>query len=327
MATSTKSDFKIYDEQFQSGMWERLTQILSVFNAASNGTIVMLSEAQKGEYEKRAFFKGISGLVARRDPTATTSVTAKKLEQGEVVAVKVDRRIGPVQYTLDSIRKAGMSDEEVSFILGEMTAEYKMQDMLNTAVLAAEAALGGESGIIYDATGETTKTMTPSHLLNGLAKFGDQAERIRSWASHSKPYWDLAQNQAEGNVTNIADRTIYNATVGTINRPVVISDIPALKTANSSAADTYHTMGLVADALIAKETEQGPMVTELKTGSENLYYEFQGEYSFNLEIKGFAWNTSVGGASPIDSALGSAANWTKIAANDKDLAGVMVKTQ
>lgn len=327
MATSTKTDFKIYNPEFQSGLWERQTQILNAFNAASRGTIVMVSEAMKGEYEKNAFFKNISDLVERRDPTSTASVDGKKLEQGERVAVKVNRRIGPVEYTMDSLRKSGVSDQDASFILGEMVAEHMLKDMLNTSVIALEAALSNVSANIFDATGESSKTLQALYLIKGMAKLGDQAERVAAWVAHSKPYFDLVGDQAQSTVTNIADRVIYNAVIGTINRPTVISDIPALHDDNASATDTYHTLGLTPGAVTVKETELVTPVTEVVTGLDNLVVRMQGEYAFNLEVKGFAYNVAGGGANPNDSALGTAGNWTKIAASDKDLAGIMIKTQ
>ena len=51
MATTLASDMRIYEAQFQTGLTETLQQNTEVFNAASNGGIILRSAAQKGNYE------------------------------------------------------------------------------------------------------------------------------------------------------------------------------------------------------------------------------------------------------------------------------------
>src|SRR5690606_25873237 len=94
MAVATLADFKIYNPQVQSAIRERLTINLDAFNGASNNVLRMLTEAKRGELEKTAFFQKLSdGAVARRNPSVTTGVDDTKFEQGEIVEIKVNRRI------------------------------------------------------------------------------------------------------------------------------------------------------------------------------------------------------------------------------------------
>jgi hypothetical protein len=53
----------------------------------------------------------------------------------------------------------------------------------------------------------------------------------------------------------------------------------------------------------------------------------QGEYAFNLRVKGFAWDTANGGVNPTDGAVGTDDNWDLIATETKALAGVYLLTQ
>ena len=144
---------------------------------------------------------------------------------------------------------------------------------------------------------------------------------------HSKAYFDLVKEQISANITNVADRVIYGGTPATLNRPVIISDVPALTDANGSATDTYNTLGLVADGVVISESEQSDIISEIVTGLENLVFRIQGEYAFNVKCKGFKWDVTNGGANPTDTALGTTTNWDKAATDNKDLAGVRIVTQ
>src|SRR3990167_4056266 len=120
MATSLISDFKIYDEQFQSGLVEKTAQHIDIFNEKSNGCIVMEARDILGNYEKRALTTLISSIVTRRDNTSSAAATAVKPAQDEAISVKLDRKVGPVDYTHSALTRTGQSAEEYSFELGAM---------------------------------------------------------------------------------------------------------------------------------------------------------------------------------------------------------------
>lgn len=327
MATAVYSDFKIYQPEFQAGLWEGISQAVNAFNGASQGTIRLVVEAQKGQYEKTAIFTAINNLITRRNPASTSSADAVKPVQDELISVKVDRKIGPVEFTLDSLRKSGVSNSEMSFVLGEMIGQKKAQDMLNTGILACEAALEGQASTNgFDATGLSVKTMTTEHLVSGLQKMGDMGSRVIAWIMHSKPFYDLVKEQISAKITNVADRVVFEGSPVTLNRPVIVSDVPALWDLNASATDTYNTLGLVSDAVVVKESEQSDLVSDIITGNENLTARVQGEYAMNLGVRGFKWDVTNGGASPTDAALATTTNWDLVLTT-KDLAGIRIKTQ
>lgn len=327
MATTILTDFKIYQEEFQAGLWESETQHYKVFNEASGGSIQLIQQDRVGEYEKNAFLKAQANLVTRRDVTSVAAATAAKMTQGEHVGVKLNRKIGPVELTLDAIKKIGSDHRHISFVLGQMAGEAKAVEMLNTAIAAAEAAIANVAALNYDATGETVKTLMTEYLVSGMSKLGDQGQRVSSWVGYSKPFWDLVKDQIAGKVTNVADRVIYGASPGTLSKPFIVSDIPALWDLNGSATDTYNTLGLVQGAITIKDSETSEMITEIVTGLENLVLRVQGEFAYNLSMKGFAWDITNGAANPDATAVATGSNWDKVATSDKDLAGVRIKTQ
>lgn len=327
MPITTVSDFKIYNPQFQAGVWEGINQVVDLFNGASRNCLRLTAMDRVGEYTREAFFKNVSDLIARRDPTSTDAVTPLKLTQDETIRVKANRRVGPVDVTLDAIRKIGSDSRQISFVIGRMVGQQKAQNILNTGLLSVNAALSGVADLNLDVTGETVKTLATDALARALSKMGDRAERIVCFVMHSKPYFDLVRGQISDKMVNVADRVIYGAQPATLNRPVLVSDAAVLHSDNGSATDTYPILGLVEGAAILEETEQAEMVVAVKTGYENLIVEMQSEHAFNVGVKGFKWDTVNGGANPTDAALATATNWDKVMADNKDLAGVRIVVQ
>ncbi|ARO24750.1 hypothetical protein TAL182_CH03004 [Rhizobium sp. TAL182] len=330
MATGLASDFKVYQEYMKTRATETLVQQGNLFNAASNGAIVLTTTEKAGDYEYESFFKSISGLISRRDTTSTSDATALKMTQDEFIRVKLNRKIGPVDQTRDSFRKifARYDEEEFSGILGEQIAVAQQLDMLNAGLLAARAALVNVSSGALMHTIASSGTVTTTGLVDGLSKFGDRAERVVCWVMHSKVYFDLVKQQITANIDGLSNFNVQTGTPVTLNRPVIVTDSDNLKvTSGSPAVTDYYTLGLTANAILGEVTETNDVVIDDVTGKENLITRLQGEFAYNAGLKGFKWDTSNGGANPNDTALGTGTNWDKAVTADKDLAGIVVKSR
>lgn len=327
MSAGTGADFKIYDDQYYGGQWEVIAQMLNAFNAASGGALQLTAQGIVGSYQKESFIQQISGLISRRDLTSIATAADLKMAMDEFINVKINRKIGPIAQTLDAWKKIGKTPEEFSFVLGQMIAQSKLQDQVNTTIMALAAALANQSNNLYDATGDTTKTMNHLALTKAMAKFGDASASIICWVMHSKPYFDLVGQAITDKIFGVANATIYNGNVATLGRPTIVIDAPGLFTENNSHADTYLTLGLTAGAAGTKESEPDSIVMQTITGNEQLFQRLQGEYSYNVGLKGFQWDTTHGGANPTDAALATGTNWDKVVTSHKHLGGVALKTQ
>ncbi len=327
MSTGTASGFKIYHEEYYSGMYEELAQNVNAFNAASQGGIQLVQADKRGDYEKASFIDHISTLVSRRDTASVSVVTDIAMTQGNQISVKLNRKIGPVANTLDSWRKIGEDAKTMSYLLGKMIAKQKMHNYLESCIRACEAALSGQSDLCYDATSQSTKTMTATYLIEGINKLGDQASNIVCWVMHSKVYFDLMKQALSDKLYEEAGRVVYGGTPGTLGRPVVVTDCDALWVGADSLSTTYQTLGLAVGGIVVTESEAEEIAFERITGLENLVYRLQGEYAFNVGIKGFAWDTTNGGANPTDNNLGLFSNWDLEFAQVKNCAGVRIVTQ
>ncbi len=324
MATGVASGFQIYEAEFQSGMAEIDAQNSNAFNAASQGAIRLISARHRGQYKKDAFFDLIATttLITRRDTTSVSAAADTPLVQDQVVGVKVKRKIGPVGHTIDAFRTIGLGDERrLSLVLGRMVQKAKQTEMVNTALKCLEAAIDGQSALNYDGT---AAVLTHAALVNGLALFGDNSAKIRLWAMHSAPWFDLmGQSIASTGFDGIATNVINNGVNATLGIPALVTDATDLLTGAGSTLQ-YQVLGLVPGACIIEESEQSQILTEIELGKENMIARFQGEYAYTITLKGFQWDITNGGANPNAAALATSTNWDKVATQDKELAGVHI---
>lgn len=315
----------VQDPFFLAGYFETLQQETDIFNAASAGALRLETSGEVGNFTKTTFAKAVSGLISRRDPTSTTALTSKSLDFGLNATVKRHMTIGPVENTLDSLRKQGISEEEFALILGQQAGKEQAAYAVNDLATALGAALNGTAALKNDITAATLKTLSHGALIDTLAKMGDAANRVAIWVMHSKAYFDLMKQSVADNVVGVAGVTIQSGTVASINRPVIVTDSPSLVVAGSP--NTYRTLGLVAGAGLARVTELPIFESQRKLGAANITRIWQGELAHNIGIKGYTWDTANGGAAPTDAALGTATNWDATASSDKDKAGVILVSQ
>lgn len=275
MAQSLASNFVIRDAEYNAGFIETLTKNINVFGPASNNAIRIVTREEEGHYSKTRFWDRPS-LVSRRDITSTSTVSDTALTQDEVIGVKLNRRIGPHAVTRDAMKKYGGDIGELSFILGQQVAEQVLEDYMEAALNAVEGALSGQTALHYDAN---DGTLAHTDLISGLALFGDKASRIKCWAQHSKPMFDLMAANVTVASGNVAGMTLVDGTLASLNRPIVAVDSTNLQTGGTP---DYVTLGLVENAVVITETERPFIVTDFVTGYDNMFLRYQGEFAFNV---------------------------------------------
>lgn len=330
MADYLASNFKVYQEYLKTRAAETLQQQADVFNGAVNNAILLSTTEKPGDYEYESFFKDIASLVTRRDNTVTTAATKLSMLQDELVRVKLNRKIGPVDQSRDSFRKifARYSEMEFVGILGQQIAVAQQVEMANSVLLAARAALDTVNSNALRYTVTSSGTLTTNALVNGLSKVGDRSDRVVAWVMHSKPYFDLVLQQIAANIDGVSNFNVKTGTPITLNRPVFVIDSPSLVGSSGSPATAdYYTLGLVAGAAMAEVTETSDVVIDDVTGGENLITRLQGEFAYNIGLKGFKYDVASGGANPNATAVGLGTNWDKAATDDKSLGGVIVKSK
>ena len=320
------SDLAVYSEYAYASMTEVLRQRIDLFNAATGGAITLRSAAHQGDFSDVAFFAKISGLVRRRNSYGSGSVGEKKLAHLVDTMVKVAAGTPPVRLDPGQFKWIQQNPEVAGAALGQQLAVDTMADMLNVGLGASYAALSAQTAVVYDATGNTLpeNTLSFGNLNNGQAKFGDQASTISAWVMHSKPMFDLYGKNLT-NAQNLFQYGNINVVRDPFGKLLVMTDSPNLVI--TGTPNNYAVLGLVPGAVIIDQNNDYTANEEAKNGDENIIRTFQAEWSYNVGVRGFAWDKTNGGKSPNDAALLTATNWDKYATSHKDLAGVVVKVK
>jgi len=330
----------IYPELVHGGMVETLVQNTQAFNGASRNAIRLVSNRTRGDYAQESFWGLISSLVSRRDPNSTSAATALAVPKAEMISIKINRKVGPVDQTLDSFRKLGQGGtqadpEALSFLLGTQIAKAMQVDQLDAALRSTTAALANQSAVLRDISAGGSpaagRTITTNDLVDALAKKGDAASRVVCWVMHSKPFFDLVKNQITANIDGVSNFVVANASPITLNRPVIVTDSAGLtytETGTSPNRTGYYTLGLDENGVVVEDTEEDLFHSEIISGLENLVVRLQGEYAYNMTVKGFKYNltTSPMSINPTDAQLSTGSNWTKVVTSNKDLAGVILQS-
>lgn len=317
-------DLVVFNKQVYTGLTETVDQQLDAFNAASNNAIMLApSNSNMGDFALEASFKAISGLVRRRNAAASTAVTATNLQQLKKASVKVAAGTPPITFEPTQYRWILESPERAAVVIADQLARAMLQDQLNVAITGLVAAITAQTAVTHT----VTTTATIASLTAAAAKFGDRSNSIAAWIVHSKVMNDVWQN-ALANSNQLfrwGDVTVREDQFG---RRFIMTDSPALIKAKSGdeTADTYISLGLVQQAALVEPNNDFDATMVDTTGKENIQRTYQAEWSYNLGLYGYSWNTTAGGASPTDTALGTGTNWTKIASSIKDTAGVALKS-
>lgn len=322
------SDFKIYDEYVHTRINELLAQNGNVFGDASGGAIRLTTKSILGNFQYNSFFQNLGAAIAtRRDLTSVSGQTDTPMTQSEIISVKLNRKLIPVTQTRDAFRKifGSYSVTEFSGLMAAQYANAMQLEMVNTGLAAARAALKQQSASYV--TQSSLGTITTNDLFSSLAAMGDQANRVVCWVMHSKPYYDLVKSQTTANITGVSNFTIATASPVTCNRPVLVTDSASL-IANLTSPDlnNYFTLGLVDSAINVENSEEQEIVLQDVTGLENLSIRIQGEYAYNLSLRGFQWDVNSGSSNPSATAVALGTNWDTAFTSVKDRAGVALMT-
>lgn len=318
------SDLQIFSEKMYDSYQETLAYQLELFNAASQGGLVLTSGLVQGDFSTEAFWARIANLVRRRnvyDPTAT--LTPTKLGMKSTSKVKIAAGSNPVEldgYQFSWILK---SMDEAVMVMSKQLAEESMADMVTTAINAFVAAVGAQSTNVYDGSAGVASL---AGLNSAASKMGDRAQDILCWVMNSKSAFDI-WGAGIANANQLFTFGTVAIRTDAFGRPLIITDNPALVNLTPNP-DIYRTLGLTYGAVVVEQNDkdfQSLLVPSV--GKQNIQHTFQAEWTYNLSLKGFTWDTTNGGASPSDAALATATNWDKVATSHKDLAGILANFQ
>lgn len=316
------SNLAVFNQYAYTTFLEALAYNINLFNAATNGAIVLTSASNQGDYSEEAFYRRISGLIRIRDAYSTADVAAVDINQAINRTVKVASGTPPVNIDPHWWQWIMKSPEEPGALIGKQMAQDTLASMLSIAIKAIVAALTTVGAtVVSDAT---AGTLGLGSLTTGSALYGDRSQDIVAWIIHSKPMFDI-WGAALTNAQNLFTYGTVRVLADPMGRPFIVTDQPDL--VYTSSGTKYHTLGLSRGAATIEQNPDYIENIETKNGKENIARTFQAQWSYNLGLKGFGWDKDNGGHSPPTAALATGTNWDKVATSIKDLSGIMINSQ
>lgn len=317
----------VYNQYARTAMQETLREQINLFNSVTRGAIMLNYGASvDGDFDQSTFFARMPNLTRRRNPYGTGSISTVTPEMKEDVAVKIASGTPVLVYDGTQFDWINQNPEIAGALFGRQLAEDKFKEYLSLALGVTKAALSNNAATnVLDVTGIASpgNKLSWVNLVRASALFGDQAQDIKVWVSHSAPFHELLVS----NLTNTADLFNFGDVVvrqDPLGRPIIISDNPELVNLTPTP-DEYYVLGLTEGAVEISETFKFREASNVITGQENIAYHYQAEWEFMLRVKGYAWDKGNGGRAPNDAALLVNTNWDKNKVSPRDLAGVILE--
>lgn len=296
---------------------------VNLFNQNTRGGLMLSAGPDiQGDFEKMSFFKELSNLVKDRDITADTDLSVVRFEMDNIAKIKYAKGTPQVEFVPHQWDWILKSPEEGMAMLGEQLAEQTLADNLATAVNALVAANTNVGATLtYDGTAGTP---TLAGLTTAAQLRGDRSSEISCWVMHSKSFNDL-QQAGLLNAQNLFTYGTVNFMQDQTGRPFIVSDLPGL--VYTSTGTKYHILGLTAGAVKIEAGQEFRSLFQETGGKENIKTAWQAQWTNNIELKGFGWNTTAVPRNPTTAQLGTGTNWVKKVTSVKDCGAVLANFQ
>ena len=312
------SQMQVFNQYIMPATIETLGQMIDKFNQASNGAIRLTTEGFTGDFLQESFFAAIHSAQRRVDRyAAQATAAATDLTQLKHSSVKVAGGFGPVRFEPSQLTWLNKPTAEGIEVASRNFAEALLSDQLNTAILAARAAIANQAGATNDVS--ATAGVDYAGLNSAHAKFGDRSGNIVANVMRGAVYHKLIG-------LNIANaKNLFQASnvrvVDILGKAVIVTDAPALYVAGTPNKD--YVLGLVDGAVVV--SDGGDVISNVETsnGQTRIETTLQLDYTFGVSLKGYTWDEANGGKSPSNAALGTGTNWDRVASDIKHTAGVV----
>lgn len=315
---------QVFNEYVMPATIETLDQLVDKFNSASAGAIRLTTQGFDGDFFQSSFFASLHSAQRRVDRYGTNSaVSTTDLTQHKGVSVKVAGGFGPILFEPSQLTWLQKPTAEGIAVISQNFAEIILKDQLNTAILALVAAISNHSNATYNAATAVSPAqgVGPRALNKAHAKFGDHSGTIVAEVMTGSVFHKFV-DQALVNSNRLFQANNVQV-VDILGRPYIVTDAPGLYEDRSPGNDYEKILGLTDSAAVV--SDGGDVITNVMTtnGKERIETTFQADYSFELGLKGYAWDMTNGGKSPTDAELGTGSNWDIVTTSIKHTAGVI----
>lgn len=286
----------IFQQKLAGTTSQLIAENLNVFNAASGGALVLGNGQVVGDTVEELNWGLIAGLVNDREAYAPAGTSAQLKVMARLLSnsINLDAKVGPFVVTSGMLDKINRSVDEATAEFASQASQAIIQRYINTAVGALAAAIGtaGAADAVFTQAANVGKAgafvPTLSDFARAAGLFGDAVNMLRTWFLTGAQWSNLIAEQVIPNAATLFTIGNINVMGDGLGRRFVVSDVATLTQLNAilgltPSAATITTTGLTLAA--------GQVL-----GDENIANVVQGEFSYNVALKGYKIKKSVSDA-------------------------------
>lgn len=325
------SDLAVFTEYAYAAATQVVAQQVALFNEAAQGTFILRPANHSGDFSEVAFWKRLQGLVRRRNAYGNGNIPQISFAMVTENMVKIAAGTPTVDLSPSQFKWINEDPATRGTAMGQQLGQDMVRDMFNTGLGGLVASHSQVAGLVVDRRGQGDGRLALSHFNDAQAVYGDRWRDLAAWVMHSTAMFGLF-DKALTNDNRLFTFQDVNVMRDPFGRVFIVSDAPGLliPAGADPAANpaSVLTLGVKPGAVVVDQNDDFTDNFDTQNGKENIQTTYQAEWSYNLGVRGFAWDKTNGGKSPTDAALLSGANWDRVDGyNDRDLACVMIKTR
>lgn len=310
---------EVFNRFYMPAVSVTVAQQLEAFNEASAGAIILTRDGFEGNFMETSFYNSLAAGMRDVNRYGTNAdVAAVDLSQDKHVTVKAASGFGPIRWEPSQITWLLKADTEAVEVVSRQFSELIVQKMVNTAIACAVGAIGNNAAATNDvsaASGISQVALNDSHAL-----FGDMSGMLVAQVMDGATYHQLVGQ----NLANTASLFDYGSVriVDILGKRTVVTDAPALREAGTPTKNKV--LSLARGGIVVHD--YGDMIANIETsnGKQRIESTFQADYTNGFGLKGYSWDETTGGKSPLTAALGTGANWDVQPGSVKHTAGVIL---
>ena len=309
------ANMKVFNDQLQTAIIKKLTQKTDLFTVASG--IALVNEAMRGDFKEEAIWNNVSDALRDVDAyAAQAAVAATGLSQDQINDVKTMKAFGPITWEPNQLAWIGKNPGEALSVISESLSMAIMQDQVNKAIGVLVAAIGNEAGANIDvsAAAGDLGAVTQVNLNKTHALFGDSSMNLGTQVMTGSTAHKLLGQALVNGAQLFSEGTVR--VIDILGKRSLITDSPALIAGGKERVLSLTPMA----ATIAANNDFRSSIVE-GVGKTRLETTYQAEYTENVGVKGYSWNTAV--KSPVKAQLETGTNWSLVMPL-KESAGVML---
>ena len=302
-------DMKVFNTQLQTAIIKKLTQKADLFTTASG--IALVNEAMMGDFKEEAIWNNVSQALRDVDAyAAQAAVTAIGLSQDQMKA------FGPLTWEPNQLSWIGKNPGEALSVISESLSMAVMQDQVNKAIGVLVAALSNEATAVLDVSALTgiLGAVSQNTLNDAHAKYGDASMNLTTQIMTGATAHKLIGQALDNGQELFREGTVR--VIDILGKRTVVTDSPELIAGTKERVLCLLPMA----ATIASNNDFRSAIVE-GTGKSRLETTYQAEYTENVSVLGYSWNSAV--KSPVKAQLETGANWT-LKMPLKESAGVLL---